>query len=924
MPGVFRDAVGWVGAVFVASLYATASPAGDFFVKPAGSGAACTQPSPCTLATALASAGDGDRIYAGPGTYTGAATEVALVDRSLALLGGWNGAASGAVIRDPVAHESAIDGQAARRAVKILAVGVTLDGFTITNGNATGQIADCGGGNRDGCGGGILVTGTGVAVTNNRVIGNVASTAPAAGVQVIACGGGIMGHNADDLVIEGNTIAGNVAHTGNSGQGGGIAIEGCDRARVARNRVVDNTATTYAGDHGWGGGISITSYDVAIENNLLRGNRTNPERADDGNAIYTWYGSGSLRTNCVESDNKGSAVFLGYFAGAATGNRVTIKRDQQAVTIFNAPSPEPIELTNNILVGGSNTDEVVHVKGYWEYPVNATLRHNTIVGGGGTTAVFAGDYAAVTMSNNLLTGHITPLQSTAGGTITADHTLFWDVPAGIGEGANAIFGNPNFLNPAAGDFHIQEGSAARGAGIPAGVTADFEGDPRPTSASPDIGADQIGPRSFDFGTAASPVMDGAAQVTPATTYEPGRGFGWLAGTIDARDRGDAWNNGGRDFNFTRDGTFAVDLPNGRYWVEVDMGDLTTAHTQMGVYLEGNQVGVVSTAAGQYVFPSYAVVVADGQLTVRLKDLGGSDPNVVVNVIYIARQTGLRLDLGSGTSPVAQGFERVTSAVYSPVTGFGWTGGAPATRDRVTSDALLRDFVFTPRGRFTAFLENGDYDVIVTLGDAAASHDLMGAAVQGAELPAATTAKGSFATRRFPACVADNRLELLFDDGGGNDANVTVNAIEIVRPAKPFFDFGTAASPVSAGYQQVSEKTLHAEGRGYGWTAGAVGSRDRGTGSDLNRDFAFSADATFAADVVPGWYSVKVVLGDAAHAHDQVAVYLEGGKVATLSTAAGQFSTTSYEVQVIDGRLDLRIADEGGSDSNAAIVAVEIR
>ena len=257
-------------------------------------------------------------------------------------------------------------------------------------------------------------------------------------------------------------------------------------------------------------------------------------------------------------------------------------------------------------------------------------------------------------------------------------------------------------------------------------------------------------------------------------------------------------------------------------------------------------------------------------------------------------------------------------------GFGWSGGAVATRDRATSDALLRDFVFTPRGRFTAFLENGDYDVTVTLGDATASHDQMGASVQGTELPPATTAKGVFATRRFRACVADNRLELRFDDGGGNDANVVVNAIEIARPPKPFFDFGTTASPVSFGYQRVSEKTLYAEGRGYGWTAGTVGSRDRGIGSDLNRDFAFSADAVFAADVVPGWYSVKVVLGDAAHAHDQVAVHLEGAEVATLSTAAGQYSTTSYDVQVVDGRLDLRIADEGGSDPNAAITAVEIR
>ena len=366
--------IGWPGnavrslvPVLASVLLATAVDAADYFARPAGSGSACTQSSPCTLATALAGAGDGDRIFAGPGTYTGAGAQVALVERSVALLGGWNGAGAGSVVRAPVAHGSVIAGEGSRRGVKIASGGVTLDGFTVTNGNATGQIADCGGGeDNDGCGGGVFVTGAGVTITDNRVAGNVASTTPAAGPQVIAHGGGIMGYFADDLVIEANTVSGNVAHTGNSGHGGGIDIVNCDRARVARNRLVDNAATTYPNDFGWGGGIAFAADDVLIEDNVLRGNRARASGGGDGNAIYTWYGTGSLRGNCVESDSSGTAVYLGYFEGTMVGSRVTVEGDNQAVTIFNAGSLTPIELTNNVLVGGSGTDQVVYFPGYVE------------------------------------------------------------------------------------------------------------------------------------------------------------------------------------------------------------------------------------------------------------------------------------------------------------------------------------------------------------------------------------------------------------------------------------------------------------------------------------------------------------------------------------------------------------------------------
>ena len=120
----------------------------------------------------------------------------------------------------------------------------------------------------------------------------------------------------------------------------------------------------------------------------------------------------------------------------------------------------------------------------------------------------------------------------------------------------------------------------------------------------------------------------------------------------------------------------------------------------------------------------------------------------------------------------------------------------------------------------------------------------------------------------------------------------------------YFDFGTASSPVSAGYTQVTETTLYGPTWGYGWQRGNVASRDRGTSGDLNRDFNFTPDGAFAVDVPNGTYSVSVTLGDAWVAHDQMGVYLEGALVDIVTLAANQFATRTYSVSVRDGQLSL--------------------
>src|SRR5205807_4847931 len=97
-----------------------------------------------------------------------------------------------------------------------------------------------------------------------------------------------------------------------------------------------------------------------------------------------------------------------------------------------------------------------------------------------------------------------------------------------------------------------------------------------------------------------------------------------------------------DFDFTPNGTFAVDLPNGSYTVTVTMGSGGFAKNAMGVFLQGTQVDSVSTSGpGVFAVKTYTVTISTGQLDLGLRNLGGDD--AVINGLEVARSGG-----GNGT------------------------------------------------------------------------------------------------------------------------------------------------------------------------------------------------------------------------------------------------------------------------------------
>src|SRR5262245_20452333 len=144
------------------------------------------------------------------------------------------------------------------------------------------------------------------------------------------------------------------------------------------------------------------------------------------------------------------------------------------------------------------------------------------------------------------------------------------------------------------------------------------------------------------------------------------------------------------------------------------------------------------------------------------------------------------------------------------------------------------------------------------------------------------------------------------------------------PLPLHLDFGSSTSPVAFGDIGVPVAG-YSSTRGYGWlSTTGISAVDRGTSNPLTRDFHQGHDSTFLVDLAPGTYNVTLTLGDAKDDRSNIAVWIEGTQVASgISTLPGQFLQRTFQVQVNDGQLTLRIAGLGSSTNAFALDALDI-
>ncbi len=477
----------------------------NFFVKTTGSGPNCLQATPCSLATALSKVNDGDTIYVAGGTYfgSGATTNVITITNSIRLYGGWDGAPSGSIVRNPTTHPTTLDGQRRRRVIRITGdVTPTIDGFIITRGDATGLTSNCVDPNivnPDGCGGGILVRDEHPIISNNIITNNIAVITSTSSLNA-GYGGGILLLNADRTIVSGNIIISNAACLASWGHGGGILIFGSsDGTDIEANQVLNNHATSSA-TAGYGGGIGAeyTTSGLRIEDNWIQGNWGSTTTSyGEGSGIYASNGAGHISSNHVISNYGTAAVFIDSWGGDTSrfrGNWVYNNTGNTGIFIANALGPDLI-LANNVVDVDDDTI-AIGVDGASGYPVTVTLKHNTLHGAGTGTGIYVYDHATVWMTNTIISNFSVGVTNAvpASSDVYVYETLMNSTPIDYGPNVShfgTTIGFPRFVNAAANDFHITLDSDALDAGLDIGVTDDIDGQPRPMRNWPDIGADEV-------------------------------------------------------------------------------------------------------------------------------------------------------------------------------------------------------------------------------------------------------------------------------------------------------------------------------------------------------------------------------------------------------------------------------------------------
>jgi hypothetical protein len=520
-----------------------------WFASSSGWGEGCAQAEPCSLATAVAKAATGDVIYVRHGTYTGEGPSVITLTASITLYGGWNGGATGPVVRDPHTYVTTLDGESERRVVFISgAISPTIEGFVITGGNAANAVTG------PGKGGGIYGLGASPVISDNTIRYNVAHTS----TTVTGRGGGIYLENIfGRATIRANQVFSNIASTSYSGYGGGIGLgyAGEPLALVVDNVIISNTGSI-TGNRGYGGGIYVfgtsgatiednsiehnrakldapsilgagggiyceSADDLVIQNNTLRYNTAAQISNGSGGAIRTRYcdslsvtgniiehnvgtdgspgtgrGGGLNATGCEDVDIYGNWFYsntadISYYSGI--GGALYLGRD----TSFT--------MTNNIVAANWANSEGggLAFEAQVGDEVTGTLVYNTFASNdrgwydAGCTAIHLNDaYVTLVLTNNIIYGHSIGIYATDGSTATLDHTLFFanttantSGPGAIAS-ANAITDKDPYLDYR---YHIGEGSGAFNAAVDIPwVTEDYDGDPRPLRNGFDIGADERG------------------------------------------------------------------------------------------------------------------------------------------------------------------------------------------------------------------------------------------------------------------------------------------------------------------------------------------------------------------------------------------------------------------------------------------------
>jgi len=335
-------------------------------------------------------------------------------------------------------------------------------------------------------GGGLYLAGSDVTLSGNSVLTNTAS----------GDGGGLRLYDSAATLSD-NTISANTAGY----DGGGLYL--WDSAATLNGNIV-NSNTAY-----YGGGLRL--YDSAAT--TLNGNTIFSNTAYYGGGLCLHGSAATLNDNAISSNTaytSGGGLYLGDSAATLSGNTVLSNTATYSGGGLYLQYSDAT-LTNNVIADNQadSAGSGLYIKGSSPHLLHTTIARNglaSLTTGGDGSGVYVvagewGNYSAVALTNTILVSHTVGITVAAGNTATLEATLWgtgtwanltdWGGKGAIFTGTINLWGDPDFVDPDAGDYHIGPGSAARDMGTPAGVTADIDGDPRPMGHGYDVGADEL-------------------------------------------------------------------------------------------------------------------------------------------------------------------------------------------------------------------------------------------------------------------------------------------------------------------------------------------------------------------------------------------------------------------------------------------------
>ncbi|HSD83149.1 MAG TPA: right-handed parallel beta-helix repeat-containing protein, partial [Anaerolineae bacterium] len=272
-------------------------------------------------------------------------------------------------------------------------------------------------------------------------------------------------------------------------------------------RVINGNAAGLGG--AWsgqdnGGGIYIDNGASATIRNCLVSN----SQADMGGGIFLSQNSAILEGNTIISNSAsvyGGGVLVLYADAATLSGNVfranSSDNDGGGVYLYGSD----VRLINNIVADNSATwdGSGVYVRNAAPQFWHTTVARNTTQWGSGSGIYLEGSTS--TLINTILVGQNIGLCAEPGSTAVLTATLWgsgswanaldWSSTGSVSAGSINIHGDPAFLSPATGDYHLAQNSAAINQGVNADIVTDIDAEVRPNGDLPDLGADEWYKRS---------------------------------------------------------------------------------------------------------------------------------------------------------------------------------------------------------------------------------------------------------------------------------------------------------------------------------------------------------------------------------------------------------------------------------------------